>query len=254
VELSEVEKSGRKSTVSRVSQSGESESQRSWDKEVLEARDLAKFVNRYTDSEASRRLKIVFGSLETSSDRANFAAELLENYTGKYPARGAGVLSMAMREWPKDFTDAVVSGLQSDPSLLETIISTHASGQQIRGNEDGLRAMYLTLEPGRTRREIAQKMTALSFETGGVTSALDTISHLHFLPEKTQAINEILSKITIEILSGSASKKASSGEIFSIEDYQRVIEDHTRGWENSHEIQKSVEEVKARLQIFEGGK
>lgn len=207
---------------------------------VREIKDFSKFVNKYTDSEGSRRLKNI---LANSPDRVKLVTKLMKNYSGEYPARGASVLSMAMREWPGEYTSAVMKGL--DPSLQKRMISTHAAVQQIQGGEDGLRAMYMALESGEIRNEVAQYMAIHGYEKNGIDGALATISNLQFQPEKNQAILQVLSKINSKIIFSGLMGKMSEKVAFSSESYQQ-IEKFTDGWQNAKGIREYMNKMSNR--------
>jgi hypothetical protein len=199
---------------------------------VEQITDLYVFLSKHSPSEGRNRLRKI---LERSPDKPQLAEELLTGYSGEDLDQGVNALSMAMYKWPDEYAKAIIRTSRLHPSTQERAITTHASVQEIKGNEKGLHAMYMALEPGGIRTRIAENMTTLSYKKGGMKAALNTVSDLSFQPEKDDALDQVLSQILGKIVFGSQSQDKPEAIAFSDDDY-RQVENFTAEWERAEEI------------------
>jgi|GEM_PF-3141306 len=212
------------------------------DDEVDEDTDLAIFLEQYSPTEGRKRLRRAFGK---SADRVKLAQDLLYNYSGEDPARGANVLSMTMRQWSGEFASAIMGSQKMDPSMKEKMISIHSSVQSAQKNEKALSDMYAVLDPGGNRSRVAGHIASLSYQVGGgIRPALTTISGLDFQPEKDQAISFVLqqvhSQLAVEKFSSSSERPV--GIAFTKDDRQ-LVEEFIKEWEQAGEIQDKLKMI-----------
>jgi len=209
--------------------------------EVNEKTDLATFLEECSPSEGRSRLKKAFAR---SSDRVRLAENLLRNYSGEDPARGASVLSMVMRQWAGEFASAVMGSKELHPSIQEKMISTHSSAQTALKNEKGLGDMYLVLEPGVIRSSVAGKIARLSYEKSGIESALMKVSDFDYQPERIQGIESILSQVHSRYVAAklSGSPENSTKGAFTRDDGQ-LVERFITEWDHTETLHERLNAI-----------
>ncbi|MFT7173736.1 MAG: hypothetical protein ACI9NQ_001961 [Paracoccaceae bacterium] len=199
---------------------------------VEQVTDLYVFLFKHSPSEGRSRLRKI---LERSPDKTKLAERLLTNYSGEKLDLAINALSMAMYKWPDEYAKAIMRTSRWHPSIQERAITAQASVQEIKGNEKGLHAMYMALEPGGIRARIAENMATLSYSKGGMQAALNTVSDLSFQPERDGALDQVLSQILGKIVFGSHSQNEPEAVAFSDDDY-RQVENFTAEWGRADEI------------------
>jgi hypothetical protein len=222
------------------------------EEEVSGKTDLAVFLEEYSPSEGRKRLKRAFAR---SSDRVKLAQDLIKNYSGEDPAKGANVLSMVMRQWSGDFAAAVMGSSELHPSMQEKMISVHSSAQTALKNEKALGNMYSVLEPGGIRSGVAGKVARLSLSKGGINSALMKISDFDFQPERIQGVESILSHIHSQYVTAklNGSPKDPTEVAFTSDDRQ-LVEKFIAEWDHTEKLQERLNKIEQYQSASDNGR